>query len=182
MIKFFMVFRFLFIFSLFFGSVFAKFAVVNIKKIEDESTVAKFLKEELQKASKSLDEDISIAREKMEKKVAELQKIAPTLSPDAVEKRKSDLQKEFVGIESELQEKESAMQEARMLALEEMNAKIKQIAEKIAKEKSFEAVFPDNVMIYYSLENDITKDIIQILNKEMKTVNFNVKKSTNKKK
>jgi outer membrane protein len=157
---------------LFTSSAFAKFAVVDIKKIEDEAIVAKSLKEQLSKAGESLEVDINTAREKIEKKVADLQKIAPTLSPDATEKRKAELQKEFISIESELQTKENQIQEARMKALEEINDKIKSISEKIAKEKSFEMVFASNVLIYYSQESDITKDVISALNKEMKSVDI----------
>jgi outer membrane protein len=179
---FFMFFKAFLVFILLSTSAFAKFAVVDIKKIEDKALVAKSLKEQLTKASEELESDVNSAREKMEQKVTELQKIVSTLSPDAVEKKKAELQKEFISVESSLQQRDSELQEARMKALEEINDKIKQIAEKIAKEKKLEMVFASNVLIYHSPENDITNDVISILDKEMTSIKFLPQSSKSKSK
>lgn len=177
-------FRFILAFLLIaYNFAFAKFAIVDIKQIEDEAVVTKNLKNQIAKAGEVLEKEVTDARAEMEKKVADLQKAASTLSSEAVEKRKGDLQKEFMAIEGSLQEHDAAIQEARTKALETINQKVKDIAKKIAEKRDYEAVFASTFIIYYPSALDITKDVINELNSEMKTVAFEVKaKKSSKKK
>lgn len=168
---------------LMFNSVFAKIAVVDIKQIEEDAIVTKNLKSQIMKAAEELEKEVTTARADMEKKVSDLQKAASTLSAEAVEKRRNELQKEFLAVEGKLQEHDASIQEARMKALETINQKVKDIAKKLAEKREYEAVFASTFMIYYPSAIDITKDVINELNSEMKTVPFEVKqkKSTKKK-
>ena len=167
--------RLILVLAFFTSSVYAKFAVIDMKRIEEESLVAKDLKEKMMKASKELENTVQTSKEKIEKKVADLQKIASTLSPENVEKKRNELQKEFMSIEASIQQKDAELQEKRIAALEEINSKIKEVSAKIAKQKSIEIIFTNTLVVYYDekTEVDITKDVISMLNKELKKSSFN---------
>lgn len=155
------------------------FAVIDIKKIEEDALVAKDLQKKIDEATQNLEKTILSEKERMEKKVADIQKIASTLSMEAQEKKRVELQKEVMEIETSLQQRDREIQEARIKALETINDKVKQISIKISKDKGYNAVLTSAFLVYYPASIDITKEVIESLNKEMKIVNFTIK---NKKK
>lgn len=166
--------RFIIVAFLFCSSVYAKFAVINMQQIQDEAIVAKDLKLKIEKASKSLQEDFEKSKAEMEKKVADFQKIVSTLSADNVKTKQIELQKEFASAEGRIQKRDRDLQEKKLLALEEINSKIKDIAKTIAKKQDIDLVFADTLIIYYNQSSDIniTKSVIKALNKEMKKSSF----------
>ena len=170
-----MLFRLITLLIFFINSAYAKIAVIDMRKIEDESLVAKDLKEKIIKASKELENTVQVAKNKIDMKVADLQKIAPTISPESVEKKRNEIQKEFLSIESSIQQRDAELQEKRISALEEINDKIKLVSAKIAKQKNIDLVLVNTLIVYYndSGDIDITKDVITELNKEIKKSSFN---------
>jgi outer membrane protein len=168
--------RLILLFAIFTSSAFANYAVIDMQKIENQSLVAKDLKTKIEKASILLKEDVDKAKKKIEEEVAKLQKIAPTLTEDSLNTKRNNLQKDFINIESKLQERDEVLQEKRMKALEEINVQIKEISEKIAKQKNINLVLTSAVVIYYEEggKNDITEDVLKELNNKIKKSSFEI--------
>lgn len=164
------------------NAVAGNFAVVDMKQIEDGAHVMKHLKEKILHAGSQLEKSVSSETERMEKKVADLQRISSTLSAEAAEKKRSELQKEFVSVQGSLQEREKEIGEAKMKSLELVNDKVSQIATDIAKKNGYNSVLTAAFLVYYDSSLDITKDVLSVLNKEMKTVTFSLPNQKNAKK
>lgn len=163
----------LFLFA--FSSVFANFGVVDMKQIEEKSIVTKKLKDDVGKISATLEKDAEEVKKYIEAKVKKLEASASTLSREKIEKEKSDLEKEVMELQTIFREREIALEDAKMKALDEINEQIKSIAKDIADKKNFSAVLPSNLMIYYNSSAEITTDVLNELNSKMKSVKFDVK-------
>ena len=167
--------NFVALFFLFTSSVFANFAVVDMQKVENEAVVTKGLKTNVEKAVKALEKKANDAKIDIEKKAAELQKLAQTLSPDALEKRRVSLQKEVLKTEGDLQAQDGKIRKAQVEALDKVSNEIKKITKQIAVKKGLDAVVTNVAVIYHSDKIDITDEVIKSLNKKLKTVPFDVK-------
>ena len=143
-----------------------KFAFVDLKKIEEESAVAKDLREYLTKKQAKLEVEVKKEKEKAQLKISEFQKNAGKSNSAKQEK----LQKELIEIDNLLQEKVKDLENIKNSALEKVNEKIRSASENIAEKKGYSAVFTTNAALYHDKSDDITDDVISKLSKE--TINF----------
>ena len=169
-----MLLRYIVFAFLFCSSSYAQFAVINMQQIQDESLVVKDLKSKMEKASKDFQEDLAKSKAEVEKKLKDFNRIASTLSDEKARAKEKELKEELIAYENELQKKERNLQERNMMAFESIKLKIKDISKSIAEKKGIDIVLGDTFIIYYnqSSDIDITKDVIDELNKKMKKSSF----------
>ena len=138
-----------------------KFACIDTNKILNESKLVKSAQEELRNKLVEFQKEMS-------KKQGKLQELKKKIESKAVsQKVKEEKIKEYQKIESEarqLQEKAQRELESMKQRLEQMVFnKVKESAEKLAKEKSLTGIMDCAVFIYKDSRMDITGEIIKLI-------------------
>lgn len=151
-----------------------KIGVIDIVKIEKESSVMKDLKSKEEKARKDLAKVGEEQEKRLKQKRDDLQKAAAALSAEKQEKDFLKLQKEFMLIGGKFEAHERLIEEQKINAISVINDKVKQLSKKLAEEKGYDLIITSVVTMYSSENHDISQDIIAGLNKDLKSVNFAV--------
>ena len=160
---------------IFVNSALADFGVVDMKQIEEKSAVTKKLKEDVTKINAKMEKDAEEIKKYVEGRVKKLETAASTLSREKIEKERGDLEKEVMELQTIFREREIAVEEAKIKALDEINEQIKAISKSLAEKKNFTVVLPSNLTVYYNASSDITAEVLTELNNKVKSVKFDVK-------
>ncbi len=159
----------LFVFS---GTLFAaeNYGVVDMQKINQEASVYKNLQTQVQQKQSSFELKIKNTDEELRTEEKKLADSRETLSPQEFENRRKALvakiDTERKNIQSEKQKIEVAISNAAM----EVGKKLEESIADVAKSKNLSIVYVKNSLAYHKPESDITKEVINILNKKISRV------------
>lgn len=156
------------------SSVYAKMAddivIVDVKKIEEEAAVVKYIKTKIDKKQQKLQDEVEKERNIAQKKIADLQKIGNSISKDAFEKKQKNLEKELAATEQKLQNKARDFQNLQLEIVTKVDDKIREITAQIAKKEGYSVVISSASLLYASDSINITDDVLKALNREMSTI------------
>jgi len=156
----------------------ASIAVVNIQQVMRDSTAAKSVREQLESKQKSFQSEITKKEEALQKEDQELGKQKSVLSKEAFEKKATEFRKKAAEVQKEVQTKKALLDSGFERALNDIQKSVNDIIAEMAKEKSFQLAVPTSQILYADDKMDISKDVLERLNKKLPKVDvkFEAKK------
>lgn len=153
----------------------APIAVVNIQMIMKEASVAKQVREELDKKQKSFQAELTKKDESLQKEDQELGKQKGVLSKEAFEEKTRAFRKKVTDVQKEVQTKKATLDNAYAQAISEIQKAVFSIVADMAKEKGFVLAIPMEAppswqVLYADEKLDISKDVLDRLNKKLSKI------------
>ena len=146
---------------------------LDFKFILNESAAGKkaqnFLKDKLAKGFKNLEKKEKELQEE-EKKIIKQKKI---ISPEEYKKKVSDLRNKVSALQKERNQLLNSVAKQRAKARAELLKNLNPIVKDFMKEKNIRIVMDKKNILLGDENLDITKDIIGLLNKNLKSINLN---------
>lgn len=138
-----------------------KIGVLNMKKLQMNSTAFHQVREELRKQFDSLQIKLDQEREKIEKLEEEFKRQSMLLSLDAKEGKQKDLEKKTRHYRYLYEDVTQEMKDAEFEATRKVGEAIEKVVEKIAKEEGYTIILEEGTMglIFYDNAIDITDQV-----------------------
>ena len=170
-----LVYKLIILLSLFFFnslSVKAETFFLDFKYILNESDAGKkankFLKDELNKNLKNLkDKETKLQNE--EKEIIQKKKV---LSPEEYKKKITNLRQKVLSLQKERNTSLDSISKKRNKARNELLAALNPIVKNYMSEKNIKIVLDKKSILLADEKHDITKDVISLLNKQIKSLNI----------
>lgn len=147
-------------------------AYVNADSLLANYELFKKMKGEMEEKDKRSQQEMEIKARKFEEEVGNFQKLAPSLSRDVAEKRQIELKKKQDELLMRREELTQQLASEDKRITEELYKTIQDYLKAYTKDKPFQVVlsYSKGSSILYADENlDITKDVIEGLNKDYKS-------------
>ena len=145
---------------------------LDFKYILNESDAGKkankFLKDELEKNLKNL----KIKEKKLQKEEKEIIQKKKVLSPEEYKKQITNLRKKVLSLQKERNTSLESISTKRNKARNELLAALNPIVKNYMSEKNIKIVLDKKSILLADEKLDITKDIINLLNKQIKSLNL----------
>ncbi len=147
-------------------------AVVNIQQVLKDATVAKQVRDELEKKQKSFQGELTKKDESLQKEDQELAKQRGVLSKEAFEEKTRAFRKKVTDVQKEVQSKKALLDNAYGRALGDIKKTVTAIIAEMAKEKGFILAIPMEApptwqVLYADPKLDITAEVLERLNKKL---------------
>ncbi|MBI1275430.1 hypothetical protein GC177_05605 [bacterium] len=150
-------------------------AVLNLKKIMDESTATKSIRSQIEKKSDEYKKSIAKDEERLRARDKELAEKRSTMSAEAFEKERRNFQAELQKVQLDVQKKRVQLDRAYGEALGKVNDVVSGIVKDMAKENGFAITFPASQIIFYADFLDITNEVLKRLNQKLGDVKVEIK-------
>jgi outer membrane protein len=150
-----------------------KIAVVNIQQIMRDAKAAEAIRGQMKSKQKSFQEELDKREKELQTQDQELAKQRSVLSQEAFEKKYQEFRKKASDAQKEVRTKRAALDKGFTQALAEIQKKVLEIVEKLAKEKDVDAVISTGQMLYADPSLDLTAEVLTRLNSQMPNVNVN---------
>ena len=149
-----------------------KIAVVDLQKIEMESSFSKDLRNKIQQKENELQNDLLKKKDKIEADYKTIEAKKAVLSREELEKKIKLLEKDASQLQIDERLYGQTLEMAKMDALSVMQKEVQKAVNKNAN--TYDIVLPTNVMLAYNPTkfNDITSKVLEVLNKNIKVSNF----------
>jgi outer membrane protein len=150
-------------------------AVVNVKRIIDESTAAKTAKEQIEKLKTKYMAEIKEQEKKLQARGKELVEQKKALSAEAWGKKSQEFNEKVKGESKEAQKKQKVVEAALVKSLEVIRDETIKVVAEIAKEKKIDLVIPNSQLLFSKSGLDISDEVLKKLNERLTKVDINVK-------
>ena len=152
-----------------------KIAVVNMAKLEQTSLASKDLQEKMKKKERELQQVLISRKQKIENDFKSLEAKRATLSGSELQSKAKKLESDYQSLQFDERVYAQTFEEARIIALREIQENVGKVVNKIATKKNYDAVLPSNMFIYLNDDKfiDITKEVIDKTNDAIKSVDYN---------
>jgi Skp family chaperone for outer membrane proteins len=153
----------------------ARVAVVDVQSILEKSLAVQSIRKSIDQISDTIQKEMS-AKE-LEFKGAEeaIVKKRGVLSDDAFDKEVSAFQKKVSDAQRSIQEKRTKLEQAHTEAVSKVHENTIMIIDKMSKERGFNIAIPSSQVLYAIESLNITEDVIENLNAQLKSVPVNYK-------
>lgn len=158
------------------GQYTAKIAVVDIESVLENSLAINNIKKSINALSQNIQTDISQQEKDLRIREQELLELKTTLTEEKFEVLVTKFNKNVSNTKRSIQSRKSALEQAHLQAIEEVNKKIMFIIGEIAKEHGIDVVLPSSQVLYVTNELNLTFEVISKLNDSLKEVQINYKK------
>ena len=146
-------------------------AVVNIQKIMRESKAANAVRDQVQQKQKTYQAELDQKEKELQQEDQELAKQRNVLSQEAFQKKYTAFRERAVTAQKEVRVKRSKLDKGLAKALSEIQEKVTSIVEQVAKEKGFDIALSGTTVLYTSLNQDITDEVLSRLDSQMPNIN-----------
>lgn len=153
------------------ASVFAeslKIGVLDAPLIINTSNAAKSANKALEKQVKEAQEKIAGLEKPLVAQQKKLQEDRAVLSSEKLAEKEAELRKNIRAFQLEKQSMKEAIDRENIKMRKDIAQKVRKIIETYAKEKGFDLIIPESAGIFYKPEMDITKEVLELVNKELK--------------
>ena len=150
-----------------------KINYVDIDKIILQSDAGKKMNKLIEASIKKKNKRFQKIEEDLKKKDAEIVKQQNILSKDELNKKIQDLQKEIQNYRSEKENFRKEMAQKKLNATGQMVSNLNKILGQYANENSISLIIQKKNIVIGKSDMDITKQILEIFNKEVKEVKLN---------
>ena len=150
-----------------------KIFYVDIDKIIKESNVGKKVEKDFLSLVKKKNKEFNKIEEDLKKKDSDLIKQKNILSKDELNKKIKSLEKEIKDYRANKNKFNQDISQKKLKATSEMVVYLNRILGKYASDNSASLIIQKKNIIIGKSEMDITKQIMEIFNKEVKSVKFN---------
>lgn len=150
-------------------------AVVNIQALLNDSRAAKSIQEQVDRYRKEFQEDFRDKESELKEREEDLAKERETLSEEAFREKVGAFQRRIVESQNELQDRRRELDEAVSEALGELREEILKIVAEMADENKYDLVLSRQNVVIVERSIDISKEVMDRLNKSVKKITVTVK-------
>lgn len=151
-------------------------AVVDIKKILNESSATKSIQKQIEEKRKAVQTEVGKEEEKLRKADKELAEQRTVLAQDVFEKKVQEFKTDVVEAQRDVQTKRAQLETAYTNALGEVEKVVVSIISEMAEKKGFSVAIPKTNALYSSDSLDISDEVLKILNQRLPDVKVKLQK------
>lgn len=148
-------------------------AIINIQDIMRDSLAAKSVKKKLEAKQKSFQKEMSTTEQGLVKKEKNLIAQRSKLKPKEFETKVKSFRASAAKAQRDVQAKKSKLDKAFANSLAKIQETVVGIVKTISKERSVKVVLPTSQLLYADPSLDITKEVLDKLNKKLPSVKVN---------
>ena len=153
------------------------FAVADADAIMNKSKAGISIKDQLKDKKEAYQKEFEKMQSNLRDQEGELLKKRGSIPPEEFQKKAQEFREVLAKQDAEFQKKRSELDAAAQVALKELQAKLGESIQSVAKEKEVDFVIPKQGLLYASAgQIDITKDVVEKLDKEIKHIDVKVGK------
>lgn len=149
-------------------------ATVDLKKIVDESKAAKAAEAEVKKLQEKYVKETKAQEDSLKKREEQLKSQQKALSEEAFAQKVQEFRGTVAKEQKEVFKKRKILETAYIKSLELIRNETVKIVADIAKAKSLDVVVAKGELLYSKDNYDISKEVLEQLNKKLAKVNINV--------
>ncbi len=154
------------------------FGVVDMNRVLQTTDAAKSIFKQMDSRRKRYQDEISKAENSLRSSEEELQKQKDTLSKDAFETKQKAIEEKVVDGQRMVQNRRQILDQAFSTAMGSLRRSAAQIVAHIAKEKHYSAVFTDQAVMMSMPDMDMTKAVIDQMNKKVRHISIDWKQAS----
>tara|TARA_Y100000590_G_C15165925_1_gene805410 strand:+ start:41 stop:574 length:534 start_codon:yes stop_codon:yes gene_type:complete len=151
-----------------------KIATLDIVQLLKDSKAAINMKDQLNAVAKKYTEEDQKKQKEIQKQEEELLRQKATLTPEAFSDRKNTFEKKVIEFNKNNQNKRKALAKAEKDAVKQIEAEVETIVKSIIDNENITAVFRSSAVVLSNDSIDITKKVVDELNKKLSTVTVTV--------
>ncbi len=152
-----------------------RIAVVDVKRITDESLAAKTAQKEVGKLKDKYLAEIKAEDKKLQDRQKQLVGEKKVLSAEAFNKKVLEFRKLVDVKKAEAAKKQKVVEAAYLKSLELIRDETMKVIAEIAKDKELDLVIPSSQLLFSKPATDITQETLGMLNERLTKVDINVK-------
>lgn len=152
-----------------------KVAVVDIQNVLDNSIAVAELRKSMDSIAEKLHNEMSEKEHRLKKLEADIVKKRGVIKDEEFDKEVNSFYKKVSETQHEMQQKKSKLEQAHAEAIKSVHKNTLEIIAELAKEKKFNVALPISQILYTDDNLTITKEVIQRLNKKVKSIKLNYK-------
>ncbi|MGB1540316.1 MAG: OmpH family outer membrane protein [Rickettsiales bacterium] len=145
-------------------------ATINIQTILRDSAAAKSTKTQIESKRDQYQNELKKIEDNLRNEDQKLAEQRSLLSPEALDQKRREFRDKVTEAQKEVQEKKLRLDAAYAKALDDIQASVLKIVEKMAKEKGFDVVVPTSQLLYAKAGMDITDAVLKQLDKDLPKV------------
>ena len=150
-------------------------AIVDIQNLLQESKAAVSIQDQLNDQRKSFQKEFSKFEDELKAAEKELASQRSDLSADEFKKKREDFEDQLIKTRSIVQKRKNALDEALKAAMKEVRVEILEIVADLAEKNDYKLVMSRQNVIIVDKEIDITKTVLNKINKSLKNIKLDVK-------
>ena len=164
------------LFIFFFSSAYSqdKIATLDIVQLLRDSKAALSMKDQLTTVAKKYTEEDQKKQKEIQKQEEELLRQKSTLTPEAFSDRKNSFEKKVIEFNKYSQNNRKALGKAEKEAVNQIEEEVEKIVKEIIETEKITAVFRKTAVILSDNSIDITKKVVDKLNKNLSSVTIKV--------
>ena len=151
-----------------------KIASLDVVQLLRDSKAALNMKDQLNAAAKKYTEEDQKKQKEIQKQEEELLRQKSTLTPEAFSDRKNSFEKKVIEFNKNSQNKRRALGKAEKEAVNQIEEEVEKIVKEIIETEKITAVFRKTAIILSDNSIDITKKVVDKLNKNLSSVTIKV--------
>lgn len=157
-------------------------AVVDTKKILEESKAMKGVSDQLQSIREKEQKEITTKEEAFKKEEKDLKDKRNTLAQEEFTKKSKDLNARFVEMQKDVQQKSAQLSKASNKAFGVVRENVLGIVSDMAKDKNYDIVLQRSDLMFARDTLDITEEVMKKLNDKLPSVKVELEKEKEDKK
>ena len=164
------------LFIFFFHSAYSqdKIATLDIVQLLKDSKAALSMKDQLTVVAKKYSDEDQKKQKEIQKQEEELLRQKSTLTPEAFSDRKNSFEKKVIEFNKYSQNNRKALGKAEKEAVNQIEEEVEKIVKEIIETEKITAVFRKTAVILSDNSIDITKKVVDKLNKNLSSVTIKV--------
>lgn len=151
-------------------------AIVDVQKILEDSKAAKTVQAALDKQRSSYQADISKQENALRAADQDLVRQRGTLSADAFDKKRQDLEQQAASLRRDVQTKRQQLDRMFQTSMDQIRTSLLQVIDEIAAERGATLVLSKTNVLLAANDYDITTEALKRLNVKLPTVSVEVPK------
>ena len=151
-----------------------KIATIDVVQLLRDSKAAISMKDQLNAVAKKYTDEAQKKQKEIQKQEEELLRQKSTLTPEAFSDRKNAFEKKVIEFNKVSQSKRKALAKSEKDAVTQIEDEVEKIVQKIIDTENVTAVFRKSAIILGNPSIDITKKVVDELNKKLSTVTVKV--------
>jgi len=146
--------------------------VVDIQEVMERSTAVRGIRHELDAYRKKYDTEFAAKEKILKDEERELVRQQSLLDPAAYREKVQAFQQKFATFQRELKTRQQLLQNAYASALNKVSAQVQRIWAAVAEAEGATLLLPRGQVLLFNPGYDVTKDVIDRLNKALPSVKF----------
>lgn len=150
-------------------------AVVDVDAILSGSKAAKSIKSQVDKKRKGFLKDVKTAEDKLRKEQKAIEAKRADMSKEELFKKAQEFEKGRMDARKSIQEKKAKLDKAYTESMKSLTKTIFDVCQEIADERGIDLVITRQNIIVGNLSLDITKDVMERMNKKLPKLSLDAK-------